>query len=1393
MNPAASEIEEQTLQIRKIRRFYVFISCPSDVEDERKMVEEICEQLTETLSPQKDIEIVPIHWEKDVVPVITGEGAQTIINDQIGQYDYDIYIGILWTRFGDRQANGMTHTKEEFEIALDNHEKKKKPIIQFYFKRDKVSFNSTEQAQQMLEVLKFKERVRRLGLSVDFEGEESFRKKLREYLPRIIDDFDLRIAAEPKIQKTRYSAPEPYLPRTVCPKKDYASGRHYYLWDKYAKDTLDIMSECKRVAFVSDAGMGKTTELQRIAGHFSKDESPFYPFLISLNKYVNQSLSEMLPSRWEEIPESKIAVILDGLDEIESKNKRDAIRQIELFAQRYPETHIVVSCRTNFYESETGQSSGTLSGFSSYMLLELDEKDVGNYVKGVLDQEAESFHKDVSDNRLHDLLRIPFYLVRLVELFKTSHALPSHKAEIFEQLLANRIEQDIEHYRTTIPLRQRQKTILQTLQRLALGIEILGRNHISNDEYCQIIDEESSRELIEHCTVWKKDNSEELKWQFEHNNFQEYLAARCLAKKPLSILKDIMFFEPDHRRLIPSWSNTLSFLTSIRGNQDLIEWVINNEPEVAVRFERDKVDSNTRIDISKRIFNHYKEKQIWINADKFRYGDLAKFGQSTEMIEFLLTELEKAEHYTTASNAIELLGHLEIPQMQRNRACELLIGYAVRDDFGDQVQNRALMALADLQMNTADVVDRIVEGLQEPESEWIRYGLYYLLHNSDCLNDRIDIFLNGLRYVKLDLSSQRSRLMNEHFHLRLGIEKAKSPNAIIKILDHFTNNPQELGDVLFEESISVIAENAAKAYSEDVSLFGAARKLFEALIDNYAQEQASHFALFFDKTKTSFQLFGQYLSVKKDPIKRWTALALLADRDSIEFFVQQYQDNKLESGDVLSFRNHLFGTNPDLYSHFNDLINARTGNKFALPQERDYEKERKERTQRDINLLFDKSAFLNEIKLIFDTEEKVSLTDREIRDVQRSHSDNPYFSNLAINQLRKLAKEKAVTCDTAMDAINSWDWDWFCICNIYEKLSANEDIVLTEEQKAWIGQWCYSNLAKVDFKNALETKARGSSSASWLSIFLWYFLRKLSLTYPKEVLLDMISFDWIEGGQHVGIDYLEPLLSKHELTTRVLQNLEKGIQNDDILKNHFVYCKCHRIVEVLPFCLGELIDSERGEDLKRVALEIICDLSPTAQSDLEKALVQISDDFKWNVIEKLLESDSDVCHKYLLSLLQTADDEGKLRSAWQLIELQEIEGLKYYVDWVKKHKKSPETACYHDRSPLVRLQILEAVPYLIDLLEVCYQPDFKKTGFDYLEHYVLDALTAIALQESENYQGIRKAMEDFIEQNTGQLQNVNFLNLFIEKLDQKYYVSKTEGLSISDVRAKLGTVLSCPH
>jgi len=344
------------------------------------------------------------------------------------------------------------------------------------------------------------------------------------------------------------------------------------------------------------------------------------------------------------------------------------------------------------------------------------------------------------------------------------------------------------------------------------------------------------------------------------------------------------------------------------------------------------------------------------------------------------------------------------------------------------------------------------------------------------------------------------------------------------------------------------------------------------------------------------------------------------------------------------------------------------------------------------------------------------------------------------------------------------------------------------KQKEWIENWCYSNLDKVNFKMALITKSKQSSSSSYLAIFLWHFLRKFGLSYPKHVLLDLISYDWSEGGQYVGIEYLESLLSYSEMSKRVLDNLDEGIQNEEVLKNHLDYCKRHNAIDVMPHALEEFKNADRGEGVRKIALDTVCKFSSTAQSDLENALMQIQDDFRWVVIEKLLETDSSVCHEYLLSLLQTADDEEKLRSAQKLIELQDMRGLKYFVDWVRMNKKAPEKTHY-DKSPLSSLYTLEAVPYLTELLKISYQSDFITSDYDYFGHVVLDVLTAIALQSDENYQSVRKATESFINENISLLPNINFLSMFIEKLDQKYYVSKSEGQSINDVIAKLKTAL----
>ncbi len=549
----------EPLQIR------VFVSCPGDVEVEKQITRDVCESLTKINEPHINVRV--IEWKKDTVSQITGERAQSVINDQIKE-DYDIYIGILWNRFGDKQSNGLTPTEEEFENALKRYKETRKPLISFYFKIDPVHSPTVQDVEQLLAVRKFQDRISELGLYKPFKGCE-FQKK-------VLEDIGYKIHNWAKL--TSYSIPQKandesldYLPRKIAPAKEYGAVGSSFLLFESSRDSLDVIEQFDRIVLLGDAGVGKTTEMERIRQHFCKSGSSFTPFFMPLNRYVNENLTELLGSNWSSLPASQTIIILDGLDEIEAKNRNDAIRKIESFSEQYPSCKMIISCRKNFYKIEKENESGTLSGFSSYILLDLDDKDAEKYIQNRLGEYAEIFRKAILASQLYAMLRIPFYLVSLVTLFLTNqHKLPENKAAIFEHLLNDRIKLDSRHFRTTIAVEENQKKIRETLERLALGMEMLGRNYVIDDEYEKLVSDESLRTLVKYCTVWRKNEGTLTTWQFEHNNFQEYLAAKALSKKPLQVVKTVVSFKPDFKKVIPSWINTLSFLLNSSNDQE--EW-----------------------------------------------------------------------------------------------------------------------------------------------------------------------------------------------------------------------------------------------------------------------------------------------------------------------------------------------------------------------------------------------------------------------------------------------------------------------------------------------------------------------------------------------------------------------------------------------------------------------------------------------------------------------------------------------------------------------------------------------------------------------------------------------------------------------------------------------------
>jgi hypothetical protein len=80
----------------------VFVASPSDVAAEREQLEFLVAEMNKAWGKSLGVVCELLRWETDVRPAF-GTEPQAVVNTQIGD-DYDIFIGILWSRFGTKTS-----------------------------------------------------------------------------------------------------------------------------------------------------------------------------------------------------------------------------------------------------------------------------------------------------------------------------------------------------------------------------------------------------------------------------------------------------------------------------------------------------------------------------------------------------------------------------------------------------------------------------------------------------------------------------------------------------------------------------------------------------------------------------------------------------------------------------------------------------------------------------------------------------------------------------------------------------------------------------------------------------------------------------------------------------------------------------------------------------------------------------------------------------------------------------------------------------------------------------------------------------------------------------------------------------------------------------------------
>jgi hypothetical protein len=157
----------------------VFIASPGDAKVERDALAAIVDEINGAYAPAGH-RLRLLRWEDDVAPA--AGRPQAAVNAQIPTYD--IFVGVLWTRFGTPTGCFGSGTAEEIERALarwqDDHDL---PVLLYFCSRPFWP-KTLADVDQLRQVIEFRERLRaeQRAFPGDYVSETDFRDFTRKHL-----------------------------------------------------------------------------------------------------------------------------------------------------------------------------------------------------------------------------------------------------------------------------------------------------------------------------------------------------------------------------------------------------------------------------------------------------------------------------------------------------------------------------------------------------------------------------------------------------------------------------------------------------------------------------------------------------------------------------------------------------------------------------------------------------------------------------------------------------------------------------------------------------------------------------------------------------------------------------------------------------------------------------------------------------------------------------------------------------------------------------------------------------------------------------------------------------------------------------------------------------------
>jgi len=1202
-----------------------------------------------------------------------------------------------------------------------------------------------------------------------------------------------KIPRRPKKEDLSFKPKHTYIPRNIA----NVHGQSISLLETFEKET--------RMTLLGVGGLGKTTEINFIANAISRNPNNFC-FKVRLINYAN-SLTSLLNARcknWQNVPLGyDTYFLLDGFDEVDSNKMQEAANEIKNFAFEHPDFKILISCRTNFNPFEIVDTDNTQKEkdqFYTCYLKEISEDDISAFIQNEC-KNPDSFKAEIIRNKFFDVFKNPYYLANAVEIYNSSQLIPENKVDFFQKLFVQRMLLEKEK-NPVIGKRLDEYELEESLKILALTMQYAGTYKITNREFNQLLRSEESRETVKR--IFFNQNGDD--WQFEHNNFQEFLAAQKVSEQDWNIIQNIILLS--NGKLKPKWLNAFSFLVNlVDEDNELINYFIGKDIDSLVKVEPHKIERSIRNTIFVKIFNRHKKEESVIWRNVYSENDLFNFGEletNDELISFLLTEIKpRGSIAEIISNAVHILSQLKHPDKYINEIRLLYLELLKRENIHKYGISRVIIEsfskwkIFDEQTKNELVNSSDLFSKDAPLSTLCNYlaeGNFKDI-NAELVYKFIEVFKEqhvfGSEYSLLEV-------------LKLLSHEQLTELILLEVPDNNKNRDRTWINDLYK----LINTQAIETFHPNSKIDQAIIQFVYASVVYHDENYAKQFKSFFEKTglveKSFISCFLEDLEKTSNRRRDFFVLpALIANKECLDWVIDLFSKEKISNDDVWHFMCALTIVGNQEGSKYIEGPMNQISNNYFKPAPYRWEIFNREKEVLWYRALLDQKLAVKYIQKAFKVLGKSRVTRHEVIEAQFHHEDRYKDVELIVGlEFISHNSEENIVKDEFIEWVSKKEnWNWLVIEEHIQRLNH----LLPNENINWIQNWCDERIHNVVLKGAITSSDYKQFTYLRETNYFIHFALYLDLKLDESKLLEMTSligfgefYSNINGvsKEYKLYDYIKRQLPCSLLKSQVLQNLEDGGLPNIILDEHIRVVENENWHEAIASLPKYIMDT----NVPKYAKQHILNFYQRYHGDSDPLVPVLGIlDFKseenyfdWNIIDFMVKEKNPNAISFLKEL-HKKEDRNHFKIGIYLIKAQLEDGFSFLLEGFSNKFDDSDDELLRNAIINLDLNVFDfnlISEFLLGLLGKYTTVNMGNSGSRSLLPIVFDKFFEIVSKTSIDESALTSNIENLLgqsEKNETKKNAQYHFNEFIEKVNQH----KDKSLKVPDAIRELKKLGIC--